>query len=120
MKERKMRSSLKSMAAASILLLGQMTFASAATMVLPSTPETVYKGPLSPNVPAVLHIKSGDTVTINTVNGRGGKDAAAFFAKAGVPAKDILKDEDTINNMPTKDYGFAHPRRQDHDRPNLY
>ena len=78
-------------------------------IILESTPQTVYRGPLSPKVPPVLHIKSGDTVTINTVNGRGGKDAAAFFAKAGVPAKDILQDENIINNMPTKDYGFAHP-----------
>ena len=106
-----MPANFKNTAAAAILLLGQIAPASAAArvIVLPSTPETVYKGPFSPNVPAVLHIKSGDTVTIDTVNGRGGKDAAAFFAKAGVPAKDILKDEDTINNMPTKDYGFAKP-----------
>ena len=76
---------------------------------LPSTPETVYKGPFSPNVPPVLHIKSGDTVLIDTVNGRGGKDATTFFAKAGVSAKDILHDEDVINNMPPKDFGFAHP-----------
>ncbi len=100
---------LASTATGAILLLSQYVSASAATFHLPSTPDTVYKGPFSPNVPAVLHIKSGDIVDIDTVNGRGGKDATAFFAKAGVPAKDILHDEDVINNMPTKDYGFAHP-----------
>ena len=95
------------------LLAGAFLLAGAAvdakTLVLPSTPATVYKGPFSPKVPAVLHVQPGDTVTIDTVNGRGGKDAAAFFAKAGVQPKDILEDENTINNMPTKDYGFAHP-----------
>ena len=55
-------------------------------ILLESTPQTIYRGPLSPKVPPVLHIKSGDTVTVNTVNGRGGKDAATIFAKAGVPS----------------------------------
>jgi len=81
--------------------------ASAKTLVLESTPATVYKGSISPDIPPVLHIKSGDTVVVNTVSAHSGKDPVAFFAKAGIPAKDVLQQEIDIAKMPAKDYSFG-------------
>ena len=52
-------------------------------------------------------IKSGDTVTINTVSGRGGKDAAAFFAKAAFQPRISCRTK-TPSTILTS-YGFAHP-----------
>ena len=76
-------------------------------IILESTPQTVYKGSISPAIPPVLHVKSGDTVVVNTVSAHSGKDPVAFFAKAGVAAKDVLQQEIDIAKMPAKDYSFG-------------
>jgi acetamidase/formamidase len=75
-------------------------------IVLESTAETVHKGVISPDIAPVLHIKSGDTVTINAVSAHSGADPVAYFAKAGIPAKDVLSQELDIAKLPAKDYGF--------------
>ena len=66
--------------------------APAATVIhLASTPETVHRGILSPDIAPVLHIKSGDTVKIDTVSHAGlTDDPVGYFAKAGIAAKDVL------------------------------
>ncbi len=61
--------------------------------VAPSTPDTVERGFISYQTPPILHVKDGSTVLINTVS-HGGltEDPVAFFAKADIPAKDVLPD----------------------------
>jgi acetamidase/formamidase len=58
-----------------------------------STVDTVQRGFISPDTPPILHVKDGGTVLINTVS-HGGltDDPVAFFAAAGIPAKDVLPD----------------------------
>jgi len=82
--------------------------ASAATYHLPSTPETVRRGIISPDTPPALHIQSGDTVSIDTVSHGGLADEGpvAFFAKAGIAEKDVLKDAIAIAKMP-REAGFG-------------
>src|ERR1700742_2827865 len=66
-----------------------------------STPDTVHRGVISPDFKPVLTIQSGDTVTIDTVShSRITEDPAAFFATAGIPAKDVLPDVTAIAHMP--------------------
>ena len=61
--------------------------------VAPSTPKTVIRGSISYENPPILHVKDGGTVLINTIS-HGGltADPVAFFARAGIPAKDVLPD----------------------------
>ena len=63
--------------------------ATAAILHLASTPQTIHRGVISPDIAPVLHIKSGDTVKIDTIS-HGGltSDPVAYFAKAGIAAKD--------------------------------
>jgi acetamidase/formamidase len=78
------------------------SMAPAATVIhLASTPETVHRGILSPDLTPVLHIKSGDTVKIDTVSHAGlTDDPVGYFAKAGIAAKDVLPDVVAISKMP--------------------
>ena len=73
----------------------------AATIHLVSTPQTIHRGVISPDIAPVLHVKSGDTVTIDTVS-HGGltEDPVKFFAPAGITAKEVLPDAIAIANMP--------------------
>jgi acetamidase/formamidase len=108
--ERKMLASFKSAGAVALLLLSQIAGVSAATTVihLKSTPETVHRGVISPGIPPVLHIKSGDTVTIDTVSHSGlNPDPVTYFGKAGIPPDEILPDAIAIAKMPIKDYGLG-------------
>ena len=87
------------LAAACLLLFASA--APAAVLHLASTPETVHRGVISPDFTPVLHIKSGDTVKIDTVSHSGiTQDPAAFFATAGIAAKDVLPDVIAIAHMP--------------------
>lgn len=74
---------------------------------LPSTPKTVIRGVISAERAPVLTIKSGQTVKIDTVS-HGGMtdDPAAFFAQAGIPADQVLKDVIDIAKMPRQE-GFG-------------
>ena len=87
------------LAAASLLLFAST--APAAVLHLASTPETVHRGVISPDFAPVLHVKSGDTVKIDTVSHSGlTDDPAKFFATAGIAAKDVLPDAVAIAHMP--------------------
>ena len=68
------------------------------THLLPSTPDTISWGWL-PNRGSrpVLTIRSGDTVTIDTISHEGvledaGRDPVAFFGRYGVAPSDVLQD----------------------------
>jgi acetamidase/formamidase len=66
---------------------------------LRATPQTVVWGYLPAGLPPALHIKSGQTVRIDTVSHQGivnGKDPREFFAAAGIKAEDVLPDAVTI------------------------
>ena len=106
-----MSANFKGTAAAAVLLLGQIASAlpaDAATFHLHSTPDTVHRGVLSPDIAPVLHVKSGDTVTIDTISHSGlNPDPVSYFAKAGIPASAVLKDAIDVAKMPAKDYGLG-------------
>src|ERR1700722_5792642 len=98
-----MPASFRSVIATSLFALCAFaTTAPAATVIhLDSTPETVHRGILSPDLAPVLHIKSGDTVKIDTVSHAGiTDDPVAYFAKAGIPASGVLPDVIAISKMP--------------------
>jgi len=107
-----MPTNFKNTAAAALLLLGQSApVVSAAPVIhLKSTPETVHRGVISPDIAPVLHIKSGDTVTIDTISHSGlSPDPVKYFAKAGIPASAVLKDAIDVAKMPPKNYGLGTP-----------
>jgi len=69
---------------------------------LTSTPETIHWGTL-PNrdAKAILSVRSGATITFDTVSHEGiledqGRDAVAYFASKGVAERDVLRDAQTI------------------------
>ncbi len=95
------------LAVTAILALGAGG-AVAATYHLPSNAKTVRRGVISPETPPVLHIKSGDTVTIDTVSHGGLADEGPvkFFAKEGIPEKGVLKDAVEIAALPRTE-GFG-------------
>jgi acetamidase/formamidase len=62
---------------------------------VPSRPETVVWGEIPVNRPAVLTIRSGDTVAIDTLSHQGAtqdEDPVAFLAKHGVRRDEVLPD----------------------------
>jgi acetamidase/formamidase len=62
---------------------------------LRSTPDTVLWGYFAADVPPVLHIKSGQTVRIDTVSHSGmntADDPVTYFARAGIPPDQVLQD----------------------------
>jgi acetamidase/formamidase len=81
----------------------------AKTLHLKSTPETVHRGVISPDIAPVLTINSGDTVVIDTVShgGLNDGDPVTFFAKEGIAASGVLKDAIAIAKMPRGDNGFG-------------
>ncbi|HWC62963.1 MAG TPA: acetamidase/formamidase family protein [Rhizomicrobium sp.] len=98
---------------ASLTVLAAFSPVSAATLHVPSTPDTVHRGVISPDFKPVITIKSGDTVTIDTVSHAGVvDDPAKFFAQAGIAAKDVLPDVAAIAHMPKPAPipGFAPPK----------
>ncbi len=67
---------------------------------LRSTPDTVLWGYFAGDVPPVLHIKSGQTVRIDTVSHSGmntADDPVTYFARAGIPADQVLQDQIDIH-----------------------
>lgn len=69
---------------------------------LKATPATVVWGNYAASNPPVLHIKSGDTVRIETV----ATGSPARFEGAGVPAKDVPQNmRDIFARFPVKDRG---------------
>jgi acetamidase/formamidase len=83
------------------LLLVPSAVSAAEVIHLASTPDTIHRGIISPDIAPVLHIKSGDTVKIDTVSHSGlTEDPAAFFAQAGISEKDVLPDAIAIAHMP--------------------
>jgi acetamidase/formamidase len=84
------------------------TAAQAATLHLPSTPQTVRRGIISPDSKPVLTIKSGDTVVIDTVSHGGLADEGPvkFFAREGIAEKDVLKDAVAISTV-SRTEGFG-------------
>ena len=97
-----MPASFRNTIATSIFALGAFTAAAPAAVIhLASTPDTVHRGILSPDIAPVLHIKSGDTVKIDTVSHAGlTDDPVGYFAKAGIAEKDVLPDAVAISKMP--------------------
>jgi acetamidase/formamidase len=90
-------------------LVAVTTVAQAAIYHLPSTPQTVHRGVISPDIAPVLTIKSGDTVTIDTVSHSGLSEGGpvAYFGKASIPPSAVLQDAIDIAKMPAKDYGLG-------------
>ena len=84
--------------------------AAAATHYLRSTPQTVTRGVISPQVPPVLKIKSGDTVVIDTLSHGGlSPDPVAYFKRAGITEGQVLKDAIAVSQMTHKDWGIGTP-----------
>src|SRR5258705_6086603 len=62
---------------------------------IPSNPDTVVWGYLPAGRPPVLTVRSGQTVSIDTVSHQGlinGTDPVQFFSAAGIPASEVLPD----------------------------
>jgi acetamidase/formamidase len=99
-----------------LLLAGPLSIATAllappaiaATYHVPSDAKTMHRGIISPTLPPALRIKSGDTVTIDTVSHSGLVDEGPvkFFAKAGIAEKNVLKDAVTASTL-TRTPGFG-------------
>jgi len=93
----------------SVFALGAQD-AAAATYYLRSTPETVTRGVISPLVPPVLKIKSGDTVVIDTISHGGlSPDPVEYFKRAGITEDKVLKDAIAVSKMTHKDWGVGTP-----------
>jgi acetamidase/formamidase len=108
-----MFANIKKTAVASFLALSQTVAIPAAAAefkpdaVLPSTPKTVVRGYIASDTPPVLHIKSGQSVKIDTIS-HGGltEDPVAFAAAAGIPANQVLKDAIDIGRL-SKEKGWG-------------
>jgi len=96
-----------SLAVTAALAVSAAGSAPAQELHLPSTPQTVRRGYIDPTTPPVMHIKSGQTVRIDTVS-HGGltDDPVAFFAAAGIPKEQVLKDVIDIAAVPRTE-GFG-------------
>ncbi len=85
---------------------------SAADASLRSTPETVLWGYFAADVPPVLHIKSGQTVRIDTVSHSGmntAYDPVTYFARAGIAPDQVLPDViDIYRKVPHPKGASAH------------
>jgi acetamidase/formamidase len=95
-----MRTQLCHLLTACILLV-PCAARSADVIHLASTPETIHRGIISPDIAPVLRIKSGDIVKIDTLS-HGGltEDPVGFFAQAGIAEKDVLPDAVAVAHMP--------------------
>jgi len=84
----------------------------AADASLRSTPDTVLWGYFAATVPPVLHVKSGQTVRIDTVSHSGmntADDPVTYFARAGIPADQVLQDAiDIYRKVPHPKGASAH------------
>ena len=74
---------------------------------VPSTPKTVVRGYIAIDTPPVVHVKPGQTVKIDTIS-HGGltDDPVKFFAAAGIPANQVLKDAIDVGKM-SKEKGWG-------------
>jgi acetamidase/formamidase len=91
-----MRATLLAYALAASALVSPAMAAPAARyapdVVVPSTPDTVVRGYIARDTPPVAHVKSGQSVLINTMSHSGLNDPVKFFGAQGIPEKDVLKD----------------------------
>ena len=70
-----------------------------ADATLRSTPENVSWGWIAANRPAVLRVRSGHTVRIDTVSNQGmntGRDPVPYQGSAGIPPEQVLQDQKDI------------------------
>ena len=76
-------------------------------VAVPSTPQTVIRGVISAKRAPIARVRSGQTVRVDTIS-HGGlvDDPVAFFAKAGIPASQVLKDVIDVAKMP-RQAGFG-------------
>lgn len=68
-------------------------------VVLRSTPQNVSWGWIDADRPPVLHVRSGQTVRIDTVSNQGmnsGRDPALYLEAAGIPSAQVLQDQKDI------------------------
>ena len=105
-------------AVASVLALIALTSAALSTALaadtavvhLPSTPQTIHRGIISPDLAPVLHIKSGQVVEIDTISHGGLQgDPVKNFATAGIPASEVLPDAIAVAKMPRPVVAAAAP-----------
>jgi acetamidase/formamidase len=79
---------------------------------LRSTPDTVLWGYFAADVPPVLHVKSGQTVRIDTVSHSGMNttdDPVSYFARSGIAADQVLQDViDIYRRVPHPKGASAH------------
>lgn len=62
---------------------------------IPSNPGTVVRGIIPANVPPIMRVQQGQSVTIDTLSHQGlntGDDPVAFFARGGIKSEAVLKD----------------------------
>jgi acetamidase/formamidase len=80
--------------------------------MLRSTPDTVVWGYFAADIAAVLRIKSGQTVRIDTVSHSGfntSEDPVRFFEKGGIAPEEVLKDGiDIYHKVPRPKGASAH------------
>lgn len=85
-----------------------MAKTAAAGLALGSTPETVSWGWISAQRAPVLRVRSGATVTIDTVSHQGLNtrlDPEAFFAQAGIAPDAVLRDAREVYRHVTREKG---------------
>ena len=73
--------------------------ASTPDYALRSTPRNVSWGWIAADRPAVLRVRSGQTVRIDTVSNQGmngGRDPAPYLTAAGIPPEEVLQDQKDI------------------------
>jgi acetamidase/formamidase len=77
--------------------------------IAPSTVQTIVRGEISATRAPILTVKDGSTVLVNTIS-HGGltADPVAFFAAAGIPAKDVLPDAIAIAKATQENHWSGH------------
>jgi acetamidase/formamidase len=75
----------------------------------PSTVQTVVRGEISATRAPILKVKDGATVLVDTIS-HGGltDDPVAYFATAGIPAKDVLPDAIAIAKASKENHWQGH------------
>jgi acetamidase/formamidase len=100
----------RSILSGAAIALASAAFAQTPDAVLRSTPQTVIWGYITADLPAVLTIKSGQTVRIDSVSHQGllsKDDPVTFFGAAGIPADQVLQDATDIYRMTSRVKGLS-------------
>jgi acetamidase/formamidase len=83
-----------------LCIVSSRSVSAADVIHLNSTPSTIHRGILSPDLPPVLTIRSGQIVEIDTVSHGGLQgDPVENFAAAAIPASEVLPDAVAIAHM---------------------